>query len=86
MKIDLTDEQRAALEPHLGAGKVILATLTREQFQGNNPDTSGRVQIEFRVLPAAAVDSLRQGVRKVLAKAAEKEEQKRAQAATAGEV
>lgn len=72
----LTPEQTAEILFHLKPGKSLVARVCREAFAGSNPDTSGRLLIEFVEISNSSLPALRELV--IQAKAPAEKDAKRA--------
>jgi hypothetical protein len=64
MKLTFTPEQAALLTPQLIAGRALLGRVTRERFDGSNPETAGRLIIELGTVPELALPALRDAITK----------------------
>lgn len=62
MRVNLTAEQRLEIELHMQPGRVLIAKLTREQFDGRNAATSGTLYLEFGTVPEIAMPALREAI------------------------
>jgi len=63
MKLQLTAEQAAEIEPHMRIGFALLGRVTRRQFDGTNSDTCGALMIEIGPVPESSLPSLRDAIR-----------------------
>jgi hypothetical protein len=69
MRLELTTDQAAQIEPHLRHGWTLLGKIERELFNGANPQTSGRLTIELGRVPDASLPALRDAIRNATAPA-----------------
>ena len=67
MRLILTAEQCAQIEPHVRPGFTLLGKLEREPFDGTNARTSGRLRIELGSVPTGALPALREAIRQATA-------------------
>lgn len=59
MLLTLTDSQRATVSDALRPGTVLLARITREQFDDSNAAESGRLVVEFAAVRESILPDLR---------------------------
>lgn len=69
MKLILTSEQQAAIEPHIRHGWTLIGKVEREMFTGSNAGTAGQLRLELGVVPNIALPSLREALTKATATA-----------------
>jgi hypothetical protein len=63
MRLILTPEQAAQIEPHLRHGRTLLGKVEREPFDGSNAATCGQLRIELGSVPTSALPALRDAIR-----------------------
>ena len=59
MRLTLTSEQSATLARHIRPDRQLLARAERQQFDGGNAETSGRLMLVFTTIPSARLDAVR---------------------------
>ena len=69
MRLPLTSDQAAAIEPHIRIGWTMLGKIEREAFDGSNATTSGRLVLELGTVPTASLPALREAITKATAPA-----------------
>ena len=85
MRLQLSDEQAAQIEPHLRPGFALLGRVIREPFTGSNAATSGTLTIELGSVPEMSLPALREAIRSATHSALAKRERKaKGCSATAG--
>ena len=62
MRLPLTTDQSAQIEPHLRPGTVLLGRVDREPFSGSNAGTSGTLVLVFTEVPAERLDAVRRAI------------------------
>ena len=62
MRLILTSEQAAQVEPHMRHGWTLLAKIEREMLDGTNTATAGQLRIEIGAVPTASLPALRAAV------------------------
>ena len=62
MRLELTAAQSAQLMPLMRHGSQLLARVDREQFDGTNPATSGRLVLVVTAIPSARLDAVRAAI------------------------
>lgn len=62
MKLVLTPDQCAPIEPHLKLGRALLGRVLREPYDGTNVATSGRLTLELGSVPEASLPALRAAI------------------------
>jgi hypothetical protein len=62
MRLELTTDQAAQIEPHLRPGTVLLARVDRAPFDGTNPQTSGALMLVFASIPIERLASVRAAI------------------------
>lgn len=60
MTLTLTPDQRSEITSRMKPGFTMIARITREQFDGTNPNSAGQFAIEFGLVPDAAIPAIRQ--------------------------
>ena len=78
MRLALSFAQAAQIAPHLRPGFALLGRITREGFDGTNPQSSGRLTIELGNVPTASLPALRDAIRKATAPAPKRKAKARA--------
>ena len=63
MRITLTAEQHAAIEPHVRPDRTLLAKIDREWFDGSTAATAGRLILEIGSVPTSSLPALRAAIR-----------------------
>ena len=69
MRLHLTPEQSAQVEPMMRIGFALLGKIEREPFDGSNAATSGTLRLELGAVPEAALPALREAIRTATAPA-----------------
>jgi len=69
MKLILTSEQQAAIEPHIRHGWTLIGKVEREMFTGTNASASRKLWIELGSVPTSALPALREAITKATAPA-----------------
>ena len=69
MRLILTPEQAAEIEPHMRPGFTLMGKIEREMFDGTNAATSGQLRLELGSVPTRSLPALRTAVRKAMANA-----------------
>lgn len=68
MKLILTPEQTAQIEPHLIPDRALLGRVTREQYDPQQPVTAGRLIMELGAVRESALPALRLAIGKAVSK------------------
>ena len=62
MRLPLTTDQAAQIEPHMRPGLTMLARIERETFAGTNGATSGRLMLIFIEIRGDRMDAVRAAI------------------------
>ena len=63
MRLELTPEQAAQIEPHMRTGTALLGRVMREPFTGSNAATCGALLLELGPVPESSLPALRDAIR-----------------------
>ena len=69
MRLELTPEQVAQIEPHMRTGTALLGRVMREPFTGSNAATCGALLLELGPVPESSLPALRDAIRTATASA-----------------